>query len=414
MSSPATLSTADPLAAPDDLLARCARVADLARPYAERTDRDGVLPEEVLTALDEARLFSLALPRELGGLGSAPGEIVRAVEELTYADASLGWTALIGQSSGCLAWMDPGAAREITGTTPDPRVAGSMAPAGRGVPAAGPDGTPGFRLSGRWPYNSGCRHAQWLVVAFLPGAPGGGPDGPPPGVPAGERPSGPPPIRWAAVPAGAARTLPTWDVMGLRGTASDDVVLEDVWVPAARTFDPLREPARCGAALYRHSLFTFLMTVMAGFPLGLTRRVIDDFTETAAAKGRLGNRHVLLDDPLVQSRLLRARSEARAARLLVAEAIATLGAEETADPVRDRAALAAAVQHAVRVCVETAEWAFHTSGGSAIHLSDPLQRAWRDALTAASHIAFSTAAVGRTARALLRPEALSGMDSLLV
>ncbi|MGP4003084.1 acyl-CoA dehydrogenase family protein [Streptomyces sp. 8N706] len=440
--APASASPApagDPLAPSDDLLSRCTRVGGLARPRAEEIDREGVLPQEVIAALDEERIFSLTLPRALGGRGCTPGEVVGAVMALTYADASLGWTALIGQSSGFLSWMDPGAAAEITGETPHPRVAGSMAPAGRGVPEPGPDGTPGFRLSGRWPYNSGCRHAQWLVVAFIPvGAPGGapapagenavgpgapsGPVGGPPGAPAGGRPGGPgggpaggpPPSRWGLVRAEDVRTVPTWDVMGLRGTASDDIVIEDVWIPARRTFDPVRGQARQDGAIFRHTLFTFLMTVMAGFPLGLTRRVLDDFTELAAARGRLGSRGTLLDDPLVQARLLQAHSEARAARLLVAEAVAALDAGAGEDPVPARAALAAAVQNAQRVCLETAEWAFHTAGGSAVHTSHPLQRAWRDAVTASSHIAFSTSSAGRTARALLRPESLTDMEALLV
>lgn len=405
------MTPADPLTGfslPDDLLAGCRRAGELARASAAETDRDGVLPPAVIAALDEARLFSLALPRGLGGLGRAPGEVVRAVEELTHADAALGWTALIGQSSGFLAWMDPDAAAEITAGTPHPRVAGSMAPAGRGVPAPGPGGTPGFLLSGRWPYNSGVRHAQWLAVAFMPAPPDGAP--PPDGPPAG----GPPPALWAVVPAAAARTLPTWDVLGLRGTASDDLVLEDVWVPRARTFDPLRRPARHDGALYRHSLFAFLMTMMAGFPLGLTRRVLDDFTAIAAAKGRLGSGKPLLDDPLVSSWLLRAHEDARAARLLVREAVSALPAAGPEESLRTRAELAASVQHAQRVCLDTAERAFQLTGAGALYAGHPLQRAWRDALTASSHIAFSGPSAGRTARALFRPEALAGMDALLV
>lgn len=359
---------------------------------ADEIEANGTLPRDLVEQLRAAGLLSMALPRGLGGAGADARTVVEVVEALAHADASTGWTVLIAQNCGFLGWVDPATGREIVRGAPRPVIAGSMAPTGWGVatPGVGANGQPGYLLSGRWSTNSGCRHADYIQVAFF--------------IRDGDRPrigpNGQPVMRFALVPASAAQVLPTWDVMGLRGTGSDDLVIEGAQVPHTWTFDPVLGTAEHPGGLYQLSFFSYLMTMMAGFPLGVTARALDEFRAIAHGKSRLGTRHSLAADPMIQVRLLRATSQLRAARLLVMDAVTTCWEQAERGPVDPvaRADLAAAVQHAQRVAASTVEWAFHACGGSAVYATHPLQRCWRDICAAGQHIAFGADIERRTAR----------------
>jgi alkylation response protein AidB-like acyl-CoA dehydrogenase len=254
-------------------------------------------------------------------------------------------------------------------------------------------GTSRYLLSGRWSFNSGVRHADWILVTFFVR------DGEGPRL----LPSGQPALRMALLPARRAEIHDTWNVMGLRGTGSDDLTIDGALIDHDWTFDPLTEPPRYDGPLYRLSFYSFLMTMMAGFPLGVARRALDEFGAVAKRHSRLGTRHSLAEDPLVQARYLRAQCQLRAARLLVGEAVREVwGQAVTGVPQPPaRAGLAAAVQHAQRVAQDVVEWAFHTCGGSTVYLSHPLQRCWRDINAAGQHVAFSPETERRMARAVL-------------
>jgi indole-3-acetate monooxygenase len=170
-----------------------------------------------------------------------------------------------------------------------------------------------------------------------------------------------------------------------------------------RTFDPYFELPRQDGPLYRMSCYGVLMTMLAGFPLGVARRALEEVGGIVRRRSRLGTRHLLAEDPLVQAELLRAGSRLRAARLLVFDAVRRVWTEATAGaagpPVR--AELTAAVLNAQQVAEDVVEWAFHTCGGSAVYADHPLQRCWRDVSAAGQHIAFGAEAQRRVARVQL-------------
>jgi alkylation response protein AidB-like acyl-CoA dehydrogenase len=394
MSSTATTTPTGAATAGGDLLQAARELGPEIESRAAEIEAAGTLPRDLVERLRTVGLFSMALPPALGGRGASAETIVSVVEEVSRADGSAGWTVLIGQGSGFLGWLDPAVAAKIVAATPHPLVAGSMAPTGTAVPTgesrAGAGAADGYLLSGRWSFNSGCRHADWVMVAFLQRD--------------GERPllgpSGQPVVRFALLPAEQVRILDTWQVMGLRGTGSDDLTIDGAVVAHDWTFDPFFEPARQDGPLYRMSFYSFLMTMMAGFPLGVARRALEEFGEIVRREPRPGTRHLLAEDPLVQAGLLRASSQLRAARLLVFDAVRRVWADATAGRAQPpvRAELAAAVQHAQQVAEEVVEWAFHTCGDSAVYADHPLQRCWRDVSAAGQHIAFGAEAQRRMAR----------------
>src|SRR3954462_5524908 len=116
------------------------------------------LPADLVAAMADAGVYRLLVPEAVGGLEVHPAVLVEVVEALARGDGAAGWGAAICSTSGLLGgYLPEAAAREIYA---DPRVVtgGVFAPRGRAVP----DGD-GFRVSGRWPFASGCQDCTWLM-----------------------------------------------------------------------------------------------------------------------------------------------------------------------------------------------------------------------------------------------------------
>lgn len=378
-----TATTPRPLVAAGEL-------ADTVSALAQRAEADRTMPAELVGLLREAGLFAMGLPRSLGGLESRPEELVAAVEAVSRADASAGWTVLIGNTSAFLAWLAPEVAGEIVAATPAPVVAGSMAPLGKGELVA--DGS--YVITGRWPFSSGCSHADVLMGGFV--------------VTEGGRPKlgehGRPLMRVAFFEASQVTVHDTWHVAGLAGTGSHDTSVTEVTVPAARTAVPFAEPSFEPGPLYRLSPYNVLMVLFAGFPLGVAGRALDELAVLAAAKQRAGARHTLLDDPLVHTQLVADHAALDAARAGVLAAVTDVW--DTVESGRDlslrgRAGLAAATIHAFDVARGIVSRAFHQAGASALFDESPLQRCLRDMHAAGQHIAFSADSRERLSRAWL-------------
>jgi indole-3-acetate monooxygenase len=369
----------DPLAAARALapeLSRRSREAEVAR----------TLPADLVTRLRAQRLFALALPATLGGLECEPGVLIDVVEEVSRADPAAGWTVLIGNTSAFLAWLDPDVAADIVHRTPQPVVAGSMAPLGRGE--LSPEG---FRLTGRWPFASGCAHADWVMGGFVV-------------TEGGTPPAGPPRMRVAFLPRRSVQVLDTWQVAGLAGTGSHDVAVTDHVVHAAYTAVPFFEPARHNGPLYRLSPYNVLMVLLAGFPLGVARRALDEVVALAAGRTRTGSTGTLLEDGGFGGTVLAAEASLYAAghgvRAIAAEIWSTVRAGDDLT-LGQRARLAAATINALDVGRTVVSQAFDAAGAAAVFERSPLQRCLRDLHAAGQHIAFSADSRQRVARALL-------------
>ncbi len=178
------------------------------------------LPPDLVDELRRAGVFTMWLPRELGGAETAPDEVVRLVEALSEADGSTGWCAAVAVGTGALAAFLPeeGARQVYAGASPV--TGGSFAPRGR---AEAVDG--GYRVSGCWGFGSGSTHADWLCGACVVVGADGGPV---------TLDDGRPDARLMFFPADVT-VLDTWQVSGLRGTGSHDYAVDGAFVPASRT-----------------------------------------------------------------------------------------------------------------------------------------------------------------------------------
>jgi indole-3-acetate monooxygenase len=378
---PATLSNGDhPLAVARALAPEIARRAD----EAEALE---TLPIDLVERLRAAGIFRASQPRSLGGFEMAPVENIEMIEELARADGSTGWVAAIGAGAPAFtAWLEPDVATALFGSDADFLSATIFAPTGRAVP----DGGGRFDVGGRWPFASGVRHAEWIlggVVVF---------DGDQPRV----IPEQGPDQRLAFFPRTNAEIIDNWDVLGLRGTGSNDVAARGVKVPEEHTISPFFHPARQDGPLWRMPFFTLAGIGMVGVPLGIARRALDEFTDLATTKARAMASEPLAMDPAVQIEFAGVEAGLRSARAFVLDTASALWETARAgDPpsLEQRAGFQLAAQQAVRAARRVVDTTFDLTGGSAVRADHPLQRCFRDLHTVSQHAYFSPAALKRYA-----------------
>src|SRR5262247_1084311 len=180
------------------LLEAVARVRDTLLAGADEAEATATLPPATVQALDDAGLLALKLPAVLGGAEADLVTQLEVLEAVSYIDTSAGWCTLIGAA----AIASPGAfladevLAQVFGGRHVPRVAGTFMPGGQAVPVDG-----GYRVSGRWAFASGIRHAQW-VTAMAPMARTG---------------ATAPALRRVVMPVTAVQIHDNWQVMGLQG-----------------------------------------------------------------------------------------------------------------------------------------------------------------------------------------------------
>src|SRR5438552_4439927 len=151
------------MTAEDSLELTAAGLAPRVRELAEETERGRRLPRELVEAFARGGIFRMLVPRRFGGGEAGVATMIATLEALSRADGSAGWCAMIGATSGVgAAYLPESDAREIYGTAPHVVSGGVFAPHGRAIAADG-----GYRLSGRWPFASGCEHCGWLMAGAV-------------------------------------------------------------------------------------------------------------------------------------------------------------------------------------------------------------------------------------------------------
>ena len=303
----------------------------------------------------------LLLPAELGGFAVPPRRTVEIVEQLAATDGSTAWAAAIGFGTNHFAgYLPPDGAAEVF-ADPDQSNASMFAALAEVTEA--PDGT--LRLSGRWPFTSNCEQAAWIGLAA-------------------RFPNEPAP-RLVFVPRSEVTIHATWDVAGLRATASNDTSVSDVEVHRRHTCSFADRPWPAGP-LWRLPLFVVLAPPLAAVSLGVARGAVEEVNRRALSR-RAQMRGSLLDDPVGMADLAAADALLRGARAgLLAVADECWARAEAGEPV-DRALQARAflaAQHCCDVAVDVCSTAHRLGSGAAAYRTSPLQRALRDVDTRGS------------------------------
>jgi alkylation response protein AidB-like acyl-CoA dehydrogenase len=355
-------------------------VADDIRRMAAQAEAERRLPDELLAGLMNAGLFSIYTPKQFGGLDLPLPEALRVVEETSRHDGSTGWTVALGLVNGLMtSAIADESARRVLGNG-SVLIAGSPALSVRAVAVEG-----GYRLTGRWAYNSGAPNASWIAIA----APVFDGDTPRMG-------EGGPEMIVSFFPGPDAQIIDTWHVTGLRASGTQDLVVEDLFVPQEMTGGfvmpagprPVRD-----AAITRLPFFTVLGLVQSPpVCLGLARHAIEEFHAMAIAR-RSTFGSMLSEQSAVQVGLARAEGLVSSARCWWYQKVEqawetavdgkTMSAEE-------RALTRIASLTVVENCLEAVDTVYRLAGSGAIFQSSPLERCWRDVHTAAQHMQTQT------------------------
>jgi indole-3-acetate monooxygenase len=373
----------------EELLARAAAAARVVAPLATRIETERRLPAEAVQALVDARVFKLAVPRAFGGCEATVATLIDVVETIARADGSAGWCAMIGATSGLMSvHVDAATAREIFG--PDDAIAaGVTAPMGVAQTTAD-----GYRVTGRWPFASGCEHAGWRMGGAIVS------DAPPAA-------NGAPAMRCLIFQADQTRVIDTWHTSGLRGTGSHDLEVSDALVPRARSFSLFERPAADYRGVCAAPFFGLLATAVAAVAIGIARGALDAFLELATAKRPLGSRRTIAHRELVQLDVARAESKIRGAHALLVDAAGEAERETErgdASSLRARAVLRAAAAHAAAEAASAVDTVYNAAGATAIYQKSPLQRHFRDVHVATQHVMVAPAAAVLAGRVLLGVE----------
>ena len=330
------------------------------------------LPPALLDKLHEARLFRLLLPRSSNGVETDPVTFFHVIETLARGDASTAWC--VSQAGGCAmtaAYLDPRVAKHIFGDDPRAVLAWGPGPKTRAVKCEG-----GHKVTGTWAFASGGRHATWIGCH----SPLFQADGSPVMTKDGRQIE-----RTFLVPMSAVAWTDIWNVVGLRGTASDQFAVTDLFVPDGYSFSrDFSQPAferRESGALYRMSAMTCYEVGFAGVALGIARGALDDFVDTARNKVPRGGKSPIRDSAVVQTNLAQAEIGARAARAYLLQELARIWKEVSAGDalsVDHRIVIRGASTNAIHTAREAVDFAYNAAGATAIFESHPLERRFRD------------------------------------
>jgi indole-3-acetate monooxygenase len=359
------------------------------------------IPRDVVDKLRAAGCFRMAVPRAFGGAELDLCQRLPIIEMVSTADGSAGWTVAIGNEAPII--LSRCAARafeDLYAKGPDVVLAGGAAATGTADVVAG-----GYRVSGRWAWASGSLHADFLLGNCVVREDGKSRPGPLPGRPE---------TRAVVVPRSEARVLDTWRASGLRATGSNDMVIEDAFVPFERTLDfAAGEPCVAGP-LYR----AFGLqggAHLAAVALGIAQGALDDIAALAkSGKQRLWAATTLAEQPLFQHQLGEADMTLRAARRMLYAQAETFLAEVHTLP----SGLAMSQHPLSRECRATATWvaraaarvtdaAYNAGGGTSLADSCPLQRRFRDVHALTQHAILAETMLMQHGAALAGAEAVA-------
>jgi alkylation response protein AidB-like acyl-CoA dehydrogenase len=365
----------------DQLVGLARGMRELVVAQAGESERLRTIAPAVVDEMWASGLMQSFNPVAAGGVEPSFTEMIETWIEMAWQDGSFGWIGIanLPSSFAAAAYLpDEGFAEVFTANDNRVTLGGQFFPNGQGAAVDG-----GYRVTGSWSFGSGTGHSEYVCAGFFP-------------MDNGE-------MRWAAegMPEMLVAVIPRayvdfkdgWHVQGLKGTGSYDYGVDDVFVPASRTF-PLfsRVPYRGGSPATRMGLMPVTAAGHASWALGVAKSMLDDVEELAATKFRMSDMASLASRPTFQKDLAHHVAAWRAARLLVRDAFGTAeavvaGGDDLTPALRADMRIAAV--YATDVSRQAAEWAHLAAGTTSIREGSRLERGFRDIYTGTQHAFIS-------------------------
>ncbi|ATY10846.1 flavin-dependent monooxygenase [Amycolatopsis sp. AA4] len=363
-----------------ELAAVIAGVRDLLpvlRERAQETEDARRIPAESVKALQETGFFRLLQPKPYGGYEADPVTFYTAVKLIASACGSTGWVAsILGVHPWHVALFDAKAQEDVWGEDHDVRISSSYAPMGKATVVEG-----GYRLSGRWSFSSGSDHCTWVLLggpAFADGKP----------------------VDFCTylVPISDYSIVDVWDTVGLRGTGSNDIVVDDVFVPKHRALS-FMATSKCKTPgqevnpgpLYRLPYGSVHPSTITAPIIGMAQGAYDAHVEHQGKRVRAAYAgEQSKEDPFSKVRIAEAGSEIDAAWLQLThniDELYQLACKGEKLPFSTRLRVRRDQVRGTERAISAIDRLFENSGGRALQRGTPIQRFWRDAHAGRVHAA---------------------------
>lgn len=368
------------------MLARAEALIPKLRDRAARTEELRRLPPETERDLHDTGLFRLVQPKRVGGSEFDYVALVDCADALGQGDASVAWNfANLASHHWMLGMFDERAQDEVWDKDPDTLIASSFIfPAGRARKVDG-----GHVLRGSWPFSSGVESCEWNMLGSVVSS-----DDEADGIE----------YRIFLLNKRDYRIKDTWNAAGLRGTGSNDVGVEDAFVPehmsvavSDLTGGPTPGSAINPNPLYTLPVFSLFPFVLSGVALGNAQACLDDYVEIARHRASTYNRAMLGDMQSTQIKIAEASAKIDTARLVMRSNCITAMADARRGHIPHMSAktrLRRDGAFSVNLCTEAVSLLFAASGARSLFISGALQRQFRDAHAVNSHLAFNFDAAG--------------------
>ena len=368
-----------------ELIARARRLVPALRERAERADREGKVPDETIREMQEAGLFRALQPKQWDGYEVDPRTFFEIQMTLAEGCMSTAWIyGVMGVHPWQLARYPVEAQQDVWGEDTSTLISSTYMPVAKVTPVEG-----GYRISGRWGFSSGSEHCQWcLLGGVLPGTE--------------EQPAE---HGTFLVPRSDYRIEKNWDVLGLRGTGSHDIVIEDAFVPAHRVqrtnnsslaATPGREVNT--NPIYALPFAQVFTRAVSSSCLGALQGAINEFRDNAARHiGKHGAKTA--EDPVAQTAVAEAITTVDAFKLVLERNFAHMLALAEKGEIPDtETRLLYRYQSAqvTNICAERVSDLLRSMAASGLYNTNPVARTFRDLHQARGHISNNVAAYGRS------------------
>lgn len=368
------------------MVAKARALVPRLRERAARTEELRHLPPETEKDLHDAGLFRMLQPKRIGGAELDYVGLIDCADLLGQADASVAWNlANLASHHWMLGMFEPTAQDLVWGLDPDALIASSFIfPAGRATRVEG-----GYRLHGSWPFSSGVASCAWNMLASVVYS-----DDEADGIE----------YRIFLLPKADYKVLDTWNVAGLRGTASCDVEVRDAFVPEDMTVavgdldgGPTPGSKLNPNPLYALPVFSLFPYVLSGVALGNAQACLDDYAEVVRHRISTYNHARLSDFQSTQIKIAEASAKIDAARLIMRSACLNAMEDARRGHIPDMATKTRYRRDgafSVNFCTDAVSMLFAASGARGLFTTGALQRQFRDAHAINSHLAFNFDAAG--------------------
>jgi 3-hydroxy-9,10-secoandrosta-1,3,5(10)-triene-9,17-dione monooxygenase len=356
------------------------------RERTEETARLGQLPAATVQAMQDAGFFRIMQPARYGGFEQDPEVFFRVQMILAEGCMSTAWVlGVVAIHNWQLALFDDRAQQDVWGDDDATLISSSYMPVGKVEHVDG-----GYRLSGHWGFSSGSKHCKWAFLGAMV-----------PAVNAGEAPD----YRTFLVPIEDYEIVDNWNVSGLEGTGSHDIVVKDAFVPEYRTHRSIHgfECNSPGNAVNDHYIYRLpfgqiFVRAVSSSSIGCLQGVIDSYVAVNRERVGLNDGSKIATDPDAQMALaecIAAVDECQTIMLRNFDLMVDAARSGKALAIEERIKMRFDAALVSRKCTEAINLMFNACGAQGIFRDHPLNRAWLDINAGRQHVANNPFKFGR-------------------